>query len=159
MNRLTSSSQPTRIDVALLLLRVAVGVTFIVHGVDKLQDLAGTEAFFDSLGIPLPALMAPLVAALETFGGIALIAGLLVPLVGLGLAVNMLVAGLTAHTGSGFLASGGGYELVLVLGAAALALAVAGAGRLSLDGLLRLDERIPGYPGALSAGASSRVPI
>ncbi len=133
-------------DVALLLLRLAVGVTFLLHGVDKLGDLSGTEGFFDSLGIPLPGLMAPLVALLEVGGGLALVVGLLVPLAGVALALNMLVAGLTAHTGSGFFVMDGGFELVLVLGAAALSLAVAGAGRFSADAALGLGERIPGYP-------------
>ncbi len=148
----TSRSTSSRTDLALLFVRLAVGATFMVHGINKFQDLAGTEGFFDSLGIPAPGLMAPLIAFLETFGGLALILGLLLPLVGLSLALNMLVAGLTNHTGQGFLAVDGGYELVLVLGVASLALAVAG-GRLSLDAVLA--ARIPGYPSP--APSPSRV--
>jgi len=137
-----------RIDAALLLVRVVVGITFLLHGLDKLGDLAGTEGFFDSLGIPVPGVMAPFVAVLETVGGIALIAGALAPVFALALAGDMLVAGLTQHADKGFFAADGGYELVLVLGLASLAIGVAGAGRLSLDGALRLGERLPGYPGA-----------
>lgn len=142
----SSRSSLTRTDLALLLVRLVVGTTFLVHGINKFQDLSGTEGFFDSLGIPAPGLMAPLVALLETFGGLALILGLLLPVVGLSLAIDMLVAALTNHTGKGFLVANGGYELVLILGVASLALAAAGAGRLSLDAVLRLAERIPGYP-------------
>jgi putative oxidoreductase len=64
----------------LLVVRLVVGVTFVVHGIDKLGDPTGTERFFDSLDIPLPAVMAPLVAVTEAVGGALLIAGLATPL-------------------------------------------------------------------------------
>jgi putative oxidoreductase len=120
-------------DTGLLILRGIVGVTFLLHGLDKLDDLPGTERFFASLGIPAPQLMAPMVAAVETAGGLLLIAGFVTPLVGLALAGDMLVAFLTAHVGHGFFVSDGGGELVLLLGGASLALALTGAGRYSVD--------------------------
>src|SRR3954468_2591075 len=67
-------------DAALLLLRLVVGVTFLLHGVQKLDDLSGTEQFFASLSIHAPQLMGPLVAVTETAGGLLLIAGLATPL-------------------------------------------------------------------------------
>jgi putative oxidoreductase len=142
-----SSSASRRIDLALLLVRVVVGVTFLMHGLDKLGDLSGTEQFFDSLDIPAPSVMAPFVALLEMVEGIALIVGLLAPLFGLALAGDMLVAALTQHIENGFFAMDGGYELVLILGIASLGIVVAGAGRLSVDGALGLGNRLPGYPG------------
>lgn len=126
----------------LLVLRAVVGVTFLLHGLDKLGDLGAVEQNFDGLGIPAPAVMAPFVALTETIGGALLILGLLTPLAGLALAINMLVAGLTAHTGNGFFAQDGGYELVLVLGAASLSLALAGAGRFSVDHMTGLVARL-----------------
>ena len=36
----------------LLVLRIVVGVTFLLHGIDKLADLSGTEQFFASLDGP-----------------------------------------------------------------------------------------------------------
>jgi putative oxidoreductase len=144
---MTNSNDGVRTDLALLTVRVVLGLVFLLHGLDKLRDLEGTEQFFDGLGIPAPALMAPFVAVLEFAGGIALIAGLLTPLIGIGLAIDMLVAWLTVHEGNGYSTANGGWELVLVLGAASLAVAVAGAGRFSVDGALRLAERVPGYPG------------
>jgi putative oxidoreductase len=134
-------SSPTLPSLGLLVLRLALGVTFVLHGIDKLGDLSGTEQFFASLDIPAAGLMAPLVAITETLGGALLIAGLLTPLVGVALAIDMLVALVTAHIESGFFASDGGIELVLVLGAAALALAATGPGRFSLDGALGLSSR------------------
>jgi putative oxidoreductase len=125
----------------MLVLRVVVGVTFLLHGLDKLGDLAGTEQLFSSLGIPGPALMAPLVAVTEAVGGVLLIAGLATPLVGAALAIDMLVALLTAHLGEGFFVRDGGIELTLLLGGASLGIGLVGAGRFSLDASFDLPRR------------------
>ena len=125
-----------RTDIGLLVLRLVIGGTFLLHGIDKLGDLGGVEKGFDGIGIPAPELMAPIVAMTETLGGILLIAGLLAPLAGFALAITMLVAALTAHTGNGFFVQDGGYEHVLTLGAGCLALAVTGAGRFSADAVV-----------------------
>jgi uncharacterized membrane protein YphA (DoxX/SURF4 family) len=44
-----------RTDTGLLVLRPVVGLTFLLHGLDKLGGLTGVEQFFDSLRIPAPA--------------------------------------------------------------------------------------------------------
>jgi putative oxidoreductase len=121
----------------LLVLRLIVGVTFVLHGLDKLGDLSGAEQLFASLGVPAPGLMTPFVAVTETVGGVLLMAGLATPVVGAALAIDMLVALLTARLGHGFFASEGGFELELLLGGACLAIGLAGAGRFSLDASLR----------------------
>lgn len=120
-------------NVGLLVLRLVVGTTFIVHGLDKLGDLSAAEDFFAAQAIPAPGLMAPFVSASEALGGVLLIAGLATPLVGAALTVDMLVALFTTHIDQGFLATDGGMELVLVLAGASLAIALAGPGRFSLD--------------------------
>ena len=56
-------------DVGLLSPRIVVGVTFLLHGLDKLGDLAGAEQLLASFGIPAPGLMAPVVGVTETVGG------------------------------------------------------------------------------------------
>jgi putative oxidoreductase len=137
--RLTNST--TLPSAGLLVLRVVVGVTFLVHGLDKLVDLTSAEQFFASLGIPAPGLTAPFVAITETVGGVLLIAGLATPLVGAALAIDMLVALLTAHIGEGFFASDGGIELPLLLVGGSLCIGLAGAGRFSLDASLDLPQR------------------
>jgi putative oxidoreductase len=121
----------------LLVLRLIVGVTFVLHGLDKLGDLSGAEQLFASLGVPAPDLTTPFVAVTETVGGVLLMAGLATPVVGAALAIDMLVALLTARLGHGFFASDGGFELELLLGGACLAIGLAGAGRFSLDASLR----------------------
>jgi putative oxidoreductase len=55
--------------------------------------------------------MAPFVAVTETGGGVLLLAGVATPLVGAALAIDMLVAFLTAKIGHGFFAREGGAEL------------------------------------------------
>jgi putative oxidoreductase len=136
-----------RTDIGLLAVRIALGVVFIAHGVDKLGDLQGTEQFFASLDIPAAGLMAPLVTFTEILGGGALILGVLTPLAGTALAIDMLVAFATVHASKGFFASDGGYELVMLLGLAALALVVSGPGRLSVDAALKLPGRSPSWSG------------
>jgi putative oxidoreductase len=134
----------------LLVLRLVVGVTFLLHGIDKLGDMSGAEQFFASLDIPAPGLMAPFVAVTETAGGVLLIVGAVTPLVGAALAADMLVALVTAHLGHGFFVSDGGFELELLLGGACLTFVLAGAGRFSVDATLGLF-RLP--PQAISREA------
>ena len=148
---------PRPTDAALLLLRLAVGITFLAHGLDKLDDLAGTERFFASLGIPAPELMTPLVAVTEVGGGLLLLTGLATPLVGVALATDMVVAYLTAHLGNGFFVAEGGGELVLLLASASFALALTGAGRFSLDAALGLDRlRVAVHGRAVAGGGDAR---
>jgi putative oxidoreductase len=138
-------SAALRTDTGLLVLRLVVGVTFLLHGLDKLDGLGGVEMYFDSLAIPAPGFMATLVALTETVGGILLIVGLLTPVAGLALAIDMLVAALTAHADKGFFADKGGYEFVLVLGTACVALLAAGAGRFSADALALRGRQRPAW--------------
>jgi putative oxidoreductase len=79
--------------------------------------------------------MAPLITLLEFFGGIALIAGFLTRLVGLGLALDMLGAIAFVHIKGGFFMPTG-YEFALTLLVASLGFAIAGPGALSVDSFL-----------------------
>ncbi len=85
------------------------------------------------MGIPFADVVAPTIATLELGGGIALILGLFARPVAALLTLNMLGALLLVHLSAGVFVANGGYELVLLLGAAALAIAFAGPGRASVD--------------------------
>jgi len=124
----------TRIDIALAVLRAIVGIVFIAHGAQKLFvfGLDGVIGGFTQMGAPLPQITAPLVALVEFFGGLALVAGLFTRLAAVGLAFVMLGAILLVHLAAGFFAPNG-VEFALTLAAASAALAIAGAGRFSLD--------------------------
>ena len=129
-------------NAGLLSLRIVVGVTFLLHGLDKLGDLSAAERLFASLAIPAPELMAPFVGVTETIGGLLLIAGLATRLAGAALTMNMAVALATAHDDLAFFVTEGGIELEALLAGASLALALAGAGRFSLDGALDLPRHV-----------------
>lgn len=128
----------TNASYGVTLLRVVTGVTFLAHGLQKLLmfGVDGTAGFLASVGIPAAGLAAPLLIALEVLGGLALILGLFTRYAGAALALNMLVALLTVHIANGFFVDAGGFELVLMLGAASLALTLFGSGAYALDSLL-----------------------
>ncbi len=130
----TSEKNAASIDVALLLLRVAVGGTLIAHGLQKLLvlTLPGVVKSFAGMGIPFAEVVAPTVAAIELGGGIALVLGVLTRLAGLLATGSMLGAVLTAHASDGFFDSDGGFEFPLLIAVTSTALAIAGPGRLSV---------------------------
>ena len=127
----------SRTDLALAILRVVVGIVFLAHGGQKLFVFGfdGVTGAFTQMGAPLPQITAPMVALLEFFGGLALVAGLLTRFAAVGLALVMLGAMVLVHLAAGFFAPNG-VEFPLTLLAASAALAVAGAGRFSLDHLI-----------------------
>jgi putative oxidoreductase len=136
MTNLSSTTiLPQRVNAALAILRIVVGVIFIAHGAQKLFvfGLAGVVGAFGQMGVPLPGVTGPAIAFLEFFGGIALILGLLTQAVALLIAVDMLGAIALVKINKGLI---GGYEFELVLLASALVLALAGAGEYSLDRML-----------------------
>ena len=130
-------------DLALLLLRLALGSIMWAHGAQKLLGLFGGHGpqgfvrFVASLDMP-PAL-GWLVIAIEFFGGIAIVLGVLSRLAALGFAVVMVVAIAKVHWASGFFLGpkSTGFEYQILLGAAALAIFLAGPGRYALFGRTR----------------------
>ncbi len=130
-------------DVAILLARIGLGIIFLAHGLQKLNTwgYSGTKAAFDGMGAPVPGVSAFLATWIEILGGVALIAGVLTPIFGLLLFLDMVGAFFIAHSDKGIWISDGGYELVLGLGAGSLAIAAVGAGMFSLDRLL--GSRLP----------------
>ena len=126
-----------QIDTALAVLRVVLGVTFILHGGQKLfvYGFGGVTGAFAQMGIPAPGFFGPFVALVEFSGGIAITLGLLTRLAALGAGATMLVAILTVHIKQGFF-NPGGVEFPLSLLASAIALVIAGAGAYSVDAVL-----------------------
>ncbi|MBI4143211.1 DoxX family protein [Candidatus Uhrbacteria bacterium] len=125
-------------DWGLAILRVAVGIIFVVHGIPKLfgpqPGISGFTAWLKSMNVPLAGLFGTVVPLLEFFGGIALAIGFLTQPLALLFAINMLVASFLKKTkmGKGFTGDGG-WEFDLVLLAASLLLLVSGAGVYALD--------------------------
>ena len=130
-------------DLALLLLRLALGAILWAHGAQKLLGLFGghgPQGFVRLVGtLGLPASLAWLVIAVEFFGGIAIAFGVLSRLAALGFAVEMVVAIIKLHWANGFFTNGSavggeGYEYPLLLAVVAFVLLLTGPGRFSLFG-------------------------
>jgi putative oxidoreductase len=115
----------------LLVLRLAIGASFIFHGYPKLTDPAHWLKAFPGFGFP--SYFAYISGILEVFGGGLLVIGLFTRGAGLLLAIEMgVVLGRTILPSAGIYAFRQ-YELPLLLGAGALALATTGAGVISFD--------------------------
>ncbi len=119
-------------DYSLLVLRLFVGAVFLVYGSLKLfGGLEGFAGFLAQTGVPLPQIMAPVVAAVEFLGGVAILLGLGTRLAALLLTGVMIVAMITVTLPKGF---AGGYDINLALLGGLLALLLAGPGKLSHGG-------------------------
>jgi putative oxidoreductase len=80
----------------LLFVRVYWGWQIAQNGWGKLHNLGHVKEFFASLNLPAPGFTATFVASAEFICGILLVTGLLSRLAGLVLAIDMLVAYITA---------------------------------------------------------------
>jgi len=129
-------------DIGLLLLRLAIGLTLAAHGTQKLfgwfggGGLDGTGQFMEGLGFHPGRRNALMAGLTEAGGGILLTVGLLTPLGAALVASVMLVAAVSVHIKNGFFAGNGGYEFVLVIGVGALSLSFIGPGKFSADAFL-----------------------
>lgn len=140
-NRLISKLLSTGNSLALLPLRLAVGVVFVAHGSQKLfgwfdgGGIEGTSGFFEGLGLAPAAFWAVSAGLAEFLGGVLLILGLFTRLAGLLIAGVMATAIFMVHRNAFFVGEGG-MEFALTLFTAALAFLIAGADRFSLDRFL-----------------------
>ena len=121
-------------NLAILLLRIGVGVIFIIAGWGKLTGIEGVQGFFGNIGIPMAGLMAWVVALVEFVGGIMILVGYKVEIPGILLAITMLVAIFTVKMGGDGGFSGMRLEIMLLL--TSLALSIMGTGSYSLDDML-----------------------
>ena len=124
-------------SVGLLLLRLVMGVAFVLHGTSKIQHPFG----WMGPDATVPAIFQALAAVAEFGGGLGLIGGLLTRLASLGLTCVMVVALAMVHLPMGhpFVAGkpgGPSFELPAVYLACAVMFLLMGPGKISLDALL-----------------------
>jgi len=128
---------------ALLIVRVAIGVCFVVHGLGKLGlvgsgNMQGFVEFLESMGVPMAPVQARLAMLSEIGGGTALALGFLTRPACLLLLFTMVVAGRVGHKGAGYLITNDppGAEYTINLGVICLMILLIGPGGFSLDRLI-----------------------
>jgi len=134
---------PLPLDVALLAIRVVIGLCFVVHALGKLGlvgtgSMAGFVAWLKSEGVPFPALQARLAMLAELSGGTALTIGLWTRPAALVLIFTMIMAARIGHKNAGYLITNDppGAEYTINLAAICGVIAWLGPGALSVDRLL-----------------------
>jgi putative oxidoreductase len=116
---------------ALLLLRLGLGMIFIYYGYPK---LANPGAYFKNFeGMGFPGYFSYLAGLIETFGGAMLIAGLFTRAAALLLSAEMAVAIARVHLPQGPITAVRNYQFPLALCLSSFALATIGAGLISID--------------------------
>ncbi|MFA5355987.1 MAG: DoxX family protein [Candidatus Omnitrophota bacterium] len=126
-------------DLAVFILRLAIGVVFSGHGLQKAFGLfggPGINAFsgmLSGLGFAPALLWAYAVAYIELIAGVFLIAGLFTRVSSLLLIIIMVVAAVKVHLRNGFFLQNGGFEYIFVLTCALLAILINGAGSFSFS--------------------------
>lgn len=128
--------------VGLVILRVILGITFLIHGYVKFNDgIEYTVGYFEMLG--LPGFAAYVVAQIELIGGIVMVLGLGTRIVAGLFAIIMIGAIFSAKLSLGFLDDGqmAGYELDLVLFAMSIYLALKSRSYLALDNVIFRTKR------------------
>ncbi len=136
-------SNSTNRSWGLMVLRVAVGIVFLMHGWQKLFviGIPGVTGFFGHAGIPLPHISAIVVSLVEFLGGAALVLGAFTRAAAVLLAIDMTVAVLKVHLKNGFFLPAG-FEFALSMWAANICLALTGGGAASVDGAMGKKDAV-----------------
>ena len=114
-------------SLGLLLIRVATGLVFVMHGWMKFNNADMVGGMFSGMGFPMGTAM--FITYLELIGGAALILGIIPRLFAVLFAIEMVVAiWVTGHFANGY----GQHELEIVLLLLSLGIAIAGSGRWSV---------------------------
>jgi putative oxidoreductase len=118
---------------AAFILRLALGIMFVAHGLTKLFVFtpAGTAKFFESVGFS--GLFAWPIILFEIIGGLLLIGGVYTRVIAAVAAIELFVAS-TVHFGNGwsFTNPNGGWEYPVFLAVSAAVLALIGDGAFAL---------------------------
>jgi putative oxidoreductase len=132
------------VDLALLILRLVVGLTFAAHGAQKAfgwwqgPGPANWLKAVHQMGFHPPTFFAAASIVNELAGGLALALGFVTPLAAAILIAQSVVIVVKVHWPNGFFSTRGGIEFPLLLGAAAMAIGLMSPGQTSLDALLGL---------------------
>ncbi|MBI5157998.1 MAG: DoxX family protein [Acidimicrobiia bacterium] len=139
---------------ALFIVRVAIGIVFLAHGIKHFRNREKTMRWTASIGFSSPSIQWFFMSFAEIGVGLSLMLGLLTSFGAAGVISLMTVAFWTVHRHAGFWITARpdeGWEYAFVLTAAAWALALLGAGEWSLDHALEIGADLDGTLGAIIA--------
>jgi len=137
-------------DYAMLIIRVAVGLIFLAHGIKHARGREKTSAWFGSIGFRQPTMQWFASSATEVGVGVLLVVGGLTSFAAAGLIAVMVVAFVSVHRFAGFWVTARpdeGWEYVVVLAAAGFAIAVGGPGSVSIDDAINIAGDLDGWVG------------
>jgi putative oxidoreductase len=123
-------------DLVNLVGRVLMAVIFVLSGFQKLTHYANTQQYLEHAGIP--GALLPLVILMELGGGIALVLGAYTRIIAFLLAGFCLLTAVMVHYHPGDQAQMINFMKNLAMCGGFLILTAYGAGKLSLDGKLKL---------------------
>ena len=126
------------LPVAATLVRIVVGIMFLMHVTGKFKVGAAAVAanVMAKNGLEPAMTFAYAAIVLEVVGGACLVVGLFTRFFAAALGIEMAIALLAVHLSKGYAAGGGGYEYVLLIGAALFAIAMRGGGPYSADRMI-----------------------
>jgi putative oxidoreductase len=147
------------INAAQLILRLALGVVFIAHGIKHAKGRVKTSNWFESIGFRKPEMQWFLSTATEIGVGVLMLIGFLTSLAAAGIVGIMGVAFLSVHRKAGFWITARpdeGWEYAFALSAMAAAVALTGPGEWSVDHAIDLASKLDALVGlALVAGGGA----
>ncbi len=135
----------TASDVGILIVRLAIGLTFAAHGAQKVlgwwggPGFAGWTGGIVRMGLRPAPLWATISAGVEFLGGLLLALGLLTPIASALLVAQSTYIVVRAHLPRGFWNAKGGIEFPLQLLAGSLLVVAAGPGTLAIDSALSVE--------------------
>ncbi|MCI0533448.1 DoxX family protein [bacterium] len=116
-----------------LISRILLSAIFILAGIGKITGFAGTVVYINSVGLPMPAVLAILAIIVELGGGILLLLGYYTKIASGALFVFTLLAALFFHLNFGDPMQQAMFLKNLAIMGGMLMLFVHGAGRVSCD--------------------------
>ena len=122
---------------ALLAIRLALAYGFYEPAKNKLSDIQAIGSWFESMNLRFPLLQAYLATYTEIAGVILLTLGLATRFISIPLMITMLVAIKIVHWENGFAGADNGFEIPLYYLLMLFCLFTKGAGKASLDYLLK----------------------
>lgn len=117
----------------LLVARILLALIFILAGLNKFGNIAGTAGYISSVGLPMGTLLAWGTAIFEVIAGIAILIGFQTKLASWALAAFCIVSAAIFHNNLGDQMQFILFAKNLAMAGGFLALSVAGPGSLSVD--------------------------